>query len=92
MREAEKTNLIRPKNFHERYLQGRVIDIGAGSNETWGGVSLVCPTAEGFDHRDGDANVVSSYRKKEAYDTVHSSHCLEHMHDPTGPCSSGGHW
>jgi len=75
MRESSKTNAIRPAWFAEAYLQGRLIDIGAGDD-------LVCPWAEGFDLADGDANVITRFRSCAAYDAVHSSHCLEHMHDP----------
>jgi SAM-dependent methyltransferase len=75
MNEAEKTNRIRGPAFIEKYLQGKVIDIGAGTD-------LVCRWAEGFDVDEGDANVITKYRSTDAYDAVHSSHCLEHMHDP----------
>jgi SAM-dependent methyltransferase len=75
MLETSKTNRIRNAQFRERYLQGKVIDIGAGND-------LVCPSAERFDKEDGDANNISRYRASNVYDTVHSSHCLEHMRDP----------
>ena len=75
MKEAEKTNKLRGPDFAEKYLMGKVIDIGAG-------LSLVCKTAERFDLQEGDANYVSQYRSTNSYDCVHSSHCLEHMHDP----------
>lgn len=75
MNESSKTNQIRPPSFAANYLQGRLIDIGAGND-------LVCDWAEGFDVGDGDANFISRFRTKESYDAVHSSHCLEHMTDP----------
>lgn len=75
MDEAKKTNRIRGAAFRERYLSGKVIDIGAGKD-------LVCPRAERFDVEDGDANHITRYRSPGTYDTVHSSHCLEHMHRP----------
>ncbi|MEP7084092.1 MAG: class I SAM-dependent methyltransferase [Betaproteobacteria bacterium] len=75
MDEARKTNALRGPAFAGKYLRGRVIDIGAGND-------LVCANAEGFDIGDGDANVISRFRQVASYDTVHSSHCLEHMHDP----------
>jgi len=75
MDETSKTNSIRDLNFTQRYLSGRVIDIGCG-------LDLVCPGAEPFDLPHGDAQQIASLREKNAYDTVHSSHCLEHMHDP----------
>ena len=75
MREAAKTNLVRHSNFASLYLQGRVLDIGAGS-------SPVCPSAVIFEKKDGDANDIGKYFPNESFDTVHSSHCLEHMNDP----------
>jgi SAM-dependent methyltransferase len=75
MDEARKTNALRGKEFIRKYLNGRVIDIGAGKD-------LVCGNAERFDMDDGDANVISRFRPVNHYDAVHSSHCLEHMHDP----------
>ena len=75
MDEARKTNLLRDEAFLSTYLCGRVIDIGAGKD-------LVRPHAEAFDVGDGDANRITRHRPREAYDAVHSSHCLEHMHDP----------
>lgn len=75
MREASKTNKIRSGQFAEQYLQGAVLDIGAGGD-------LVCPWASEFDQQHGDANNIASYFELESFDTVHSSHSLEHMLDP----------
>ena len=75
MDESLKTNRVRSKEFFTKYLSGKVIDIGAGQD-------LVIPTAERFDIEDGDANYITQFRKTESYDTVHSSHCLEHMFNP----------
>jgi SAM-dependent methyltransferase len=75
MEEAKKTNEIRGQEFITKYLTGKVIDIGAGND-------LVCSWAERFDKEDGDANHISQYREANSYDTVHSSHCLEHMYNP----------
>jgi len=72
--ESTKTKSIRPTDFGEKYLQGRVIDIGGGSDP-------VSPNSEVFDLEDGDAQHILTYRQAESYDTVHSSHCLEHMKD-----------
>jgi len=73
--ETRKTNAIRRRRFLETYLSGRVIDIGCAGD-------LVVPHAEPFDLEHGDANSIDTLRDNEAYDCVHSSHCLEHMHDP----------
>lgn len=76
MDEASKTNIIREENFAEQFLKGRVIDIGAGKDP-------VCAWAEIFDQQHGDANKIDSYFQPNSFDTVHSSHCLEHMINPT---------
>jgi SAM-dependent methyltransferase len=75
MDEAKKTNEIRGFNFFNTYIKGRIIDIGAGRD-------LVSPLAERFDLEEGDANNITNFRETGVYDTVHSSHCLEHMHNP----------
>jgi SAM-dependent methyltransferase len=74
MNESEKTRKIRSAEFIEKYFQGNIIDIGAGSDP-------VTSDAEIFDLKDGDANVISRYKTKNTYDLVHSSNCLEHMVD-----------
>ena len=73
--EASKTNSLRSRSFFENYLSGKVLDIGAGDDP-------VVPQAEIFDLCQGDANNILNYLESESYDTVHSSHCLEHMTNP----------
>ncbi|NCP72655.1 MAG: class I SAM-dependent methyltransferase [Shewanella vesiculosa] len=75
MNESSKTLKLRGGELVERFLQGRVIDIGAGNDP-------ICPWAEGFDVNEGDANYITKYRQVETYDAVCSSHCLEHMLRP----------
>jgi len=75
MDEAKKTNDMRGQAFLKKYFSGKIIDIGAGED-------LVCDGAEKFDQDDGDANHITRYRNINTYDTVHSSHCLEHMYEP----------
>ena len=75
MREASKTNKVRGSEFVQRYLRDKtVLDIGCGPD-------LVVPWAQPFDLADGDANPIGAYFPVHAFDVVHSSHCLEHMHD-----------
>ena len=72
MKESSKTIHIRGLASLEKFLQGRVIDIGAGNDP-------ICPSAEGFDVSQGDANYITKFRPVGDYDAVCSSHCLEHM-------------
>jgi SAM-dependent methyltransferase len=75
MNEASKTNKIRGRDFSKKYLSGSVLDIGASNDP-------VCPHAEIFDVTHGDANHIIDYLGSRQFDTVHSSHCLEHMAEP----------
>ena len=75
MDEASKTNAIREEGFADRFLGGRVLDIGAGQDQ-------VCDWAEIFDQQHGDANEIDRYFEPGTFDTVHSSHSLEHMINP----------
>jgi SAM-dependent methyltransferase len=72
--ETSKTRAARGKSFEDRYLQGRVIDIGCGPD-------LIVPHAEPFDLEHGDAQEIGRLRPHGVYDAVCSSHCLEHMRD-----------
>ncbi len=83
MRESTKTGKYRDPGFFARYFQGRTIDIGCGDD-------LVVANAEPFDMPQGDANEITRYRPAASYDTVHSSHCLEHMRDV--PKALAGWW
>jgi len=74
MNESTKTAKIRSNDFFKKFLSGRVIDIGGGNDP-------VTSSAEVFDITDGDAQNILNYREKESYDSVNSSHCLEHMKD-----------
>ena len=75
MHESSKTNALRSQAFKKLYFSGRVLDIGAGTDP-------VCAHAEVFDQQHGDANQIDKYFAPHTFDTVHSSHCLEHMQDP----------
>ncbi len=73
--ETFKTNKLRDKKFFQKYLSGRVLDIGAGNNP-------VTKNAIIFDKKEGDANNILDYFKKYSFDCVYSSHCLEHIINP----------
>jgi SAM-dependent methyltransferase len=75
MKEASKTNRARDDAFRAAYFAGSVLDIGSGTDP-------VVPHARPFDREHGDANHITRYLAGEAFDCVHSSHCLEHMADP----------
>jgi SAM-dependent methyltransferase len=74
-RESSKTKGVTPAWFYKTYLSGKVIDIGCGND-------VVTPEAEPFDVQHGDAGNILKFRSSYSYDSVHSSHCLEHMEDP----------
>jgi len=78
--ETSKTNLLRGPEFASKYLSGRVLDIGCGQD-------IVCPHAQPFDLEHGDAQSIGKHLPANTYDTVHSSHCLEHMVDPVAALS-----
>jgi SAM-dependent methyltransferase len=75
MDETTKTNRVRAPDFAAKYLAGKVLDIGCGKD-------IVCPGAQPFDQEHGDAQRIADYLPVESYDTVYSSHCLEHMPNP----------
>jgi SAM-dependent methyltransferase len=83
MHESSKTRRVRGPQFNEVYFSRSVLDIGCGDD-------LVVPHAQPFDKQHGDANKILDYLASESFDTVHSSHCLEHMHDPRQ--ALGGWW
>lgn len=63
-----------------QYVQGRVLDIGAGADP-------VTPDAVAFDQAQGDANHITAFAPC-SFDCVYSSHCLEHMHEPVATLSN----
>ncbi len=75
MNETSKNKKRREMNGDfEKFFQGRGIDIGCGNDP-------VTSTCERFDLDQGDAMIMKGIESG-AYDFVHSSHCLEHLHDP----------
>lgn len=69
--------------FHSSFFVGEGIDIGSG-NDPLGNYAQMFPAIESvraWDIEDGDAQVMKGV-DNESFDFVHSSHCLEHMHDP----------
>ncbi len=76
MNETSKTRAIRSRIFYSTYMSGSVIDIGCADD-------LCVSHAVPFDKNEGDANHILDYLKPETFDCVHSSHCLEHVFDPS---------
>lgn len=74
MKESTKTNQYRPADFFSKYLSGSVLDIGCGDDP-------VVLHARPFDKEHGDAERILDFLPPESFDTVNSSHCLEHMRD-----------
>lgn len=72
MKETYKTLKHYPEI--KEFIKGYVIDIGCGD-------SPVTDTCKTFEMKDGDANVITRYVKS-SFDTVFSSHVLEHMRNP----------
>lgn len=74
MDETSKSSMRRATEGFDRYLRGRIIDIGAGEDLIQDGASV-------YDRAEGDAQFLANLEDS-SYDTVYSSHCLEHMRDP----------
>jgi SAM-dependent methyltransferase len=75
MDEASKTSSLYPQLLNTILDKGRILDIGAG-------IDPITKDAVIFDKAQGDAQEIQKYFSKESFDTVFSSHCLEHMVDP----------
>jgi len=78
--EASKTMALYPLLL-SKHLYGRILDIGAG-------LDPITKSAEVFDKDQGDAQEVHLHFPSESFDSVFSSHCLEHMVDPVSAIKS----
>jgi SAM-dependent methyltransferase len=85
MRETGKSMLRRQhdQRFATRYFVGIGMDIGAGPDPVslYGEFFPGLRECRGWDLPDGDAQLLAGVADN-SLDFVHSSHCLEHMHDP----------
>ena len=86
MKETSKSVMRRlhDNRFMSRYLVGDGIDIGCGSDpiSLYGELFPLMKSLRTWDLPDGDAQLLAGVAD-ESFDFVHSSHCLEHMRDPT---------
>lgn len=74
MDEATKTKLFYPELFRD-FVKGDTLDIGAGQDPvSWGAVV--------FDKPQGNAENIFEHFQLESFDSVFSSHCLEHINEP----------
>src|SRR5437588_6861904 len=69
--------------FGTRYFVGDGLDVGGGYDPLWNYRELfpAMRSCRNWDVEDGDAQMLAGV-DDEAFDFVHSSHCLEHMVDP----------
>lgn len=101
MNETSKSLIRRLQDarFVNTYFKGHGIDIGAGEdplNKYYQQFPLMT-NVKVWDMPDGDAQKMQA-AQDESYDFIHSSHCLEHLHDPYEAfenwiriCKPGGH-
>jgi SAM-dependent methyltransferase len=101
MQETSKALIRRLQDirFANTYIKGSGIDIGSG-DDPLSKYQQQFPLMTGlkpWDLQDGDAQVMQNVGDN-TYDFVHSSHCLEHLHDPYEAfsnwiriCKPGGH-
>jgi SAM-dependent methyltransferase len=85
--------------FANTYFKGAGIDIGCGDDplSKYAQQFPLMTSLKPWDLPDGNAQLMASVQD-ETYDFVHSSHCLEHLHDPYEAfenwiriCKPGGH-
>lgn len=70
-------------NFQRRYFAGDGLDIGGKPDPLSLYIELfpLLKSVKTWDLEDGDAQYLEGVEDN-SYDFVHSSHCLEHLHDP----------
>ena len=85
MKECSKSipRRLRDANFLNKYFIGHGLDIGGKPDplDLYTELFSRLASVRTWDREDGDAQVLAGVAD-EAYDFVHSSHCLEHLDDP----------
>lgn len=71
-------------NFHSKYFVGSGIDVGAGQDSLLLNINMFrgIVSVRSWDIQDGDAQYMETI-EDDKFDFLHSSHCLEHMVDPS---------
>lgn len=91
MNETKKLVSYRQKEGYHRFFRGRVIDIGCGrdvlSKTDFPSIDTVVPY-DRFWNQKHDAEACIEFEDC-SFDTVYSSHCLEHLNHPE---SAFSHW
>jgi SAM-dependent methyltransferase len=82
MAETRKAHERRVKEgFFDKYVKEPIIDIGVGRIDTYDGADPLTPTCDTWDKDNGNAEMMQGV-KSESYNTVYTSHLLEHLNDP----------
>ena len=85
MKECSKSirRRLSEPNFINRFFVGQGLDIGGQPDPLALYQELFCQMTgvKTWDRADGDAQILEGVQDDE-FDFVHSSHCLEHLHDP----------
>ena len=86
MKECSKSIIrrIREPNFANHYFVGDGLDVGGGLDPLWLYREFFprMTAARIWDKEDGNAQILSGV-EDQSLDFIHSSHCLEHLQDPT---------
>jgi len=69
------------EGWFDKYIKGKIIDIGVGRIDTYDGADPLTPDCDTFDKDNGDAHLMESI-PNETYETVYNSHLIEHLEDP----------
>lgn len=92
MKECSKSipRRLRDPNFINKYFAGHGLDVGGRPDplDLYAELFSRVLSVRTWDLDDGDAQLLAGVPDA-SYDFVHSSHCLEHLHDPGEGLS---HW
>lgn len=89
MAETSKSKPRREANgFFDKYVKGKVIDIGVGRVDTYDGADPLTDWCDTWDKDNGDAHYMKGVAD-ETYDLVYNSHLLEHLENP---CLAISNW